>query len=452
MKKLCLLILLMMLLLLSACGSTEEPAPTPKPPIELSAGTFDVACGEISIAAAESDFALLDSFDNLKRVDFSGSTCYDEIMSFIASHPETEVRYSVILPDGRTVSSADTELDMNSADKAALKELESVLPYLPNMRMLHLGDESEGRKLTTADIAALLAAYPELRADYSFTLYGKQVNSRDSEIDLRRVPVDDKGKAVRDALGIMRDCTYLDMDSCGVENEDMADIRDAFPDVKVVWRVSFGENYSVRTDVEKILASKPSVGGMLFDKDVSVLRYCTDVKYLDLGHNVYINDIDFLRYMTKLEVLVIAMEDLDDISALKDLINLEYLEIQTNEDISDLSPLAGLVNLHHLNIAYLPNVHDMTPVYNLTNLERLMIGCVTPIPEEQVEEFRRLVPNCDVDTESLDPTSGTWRYIGYNDEIWAAILHPRYELLCQQFGYPQEDYSFYWNDPLYFAD
>ena len=56
-----------------------------------------------------------------------------------------------------------------------------------------------------------------------------------------------------------------DRDYCGVSNEAMAQIRDENPNVEVVWRIWFGENYSVRTDVERILASKPTVGGMIYD-------------------------------------------------------------------------------------------------------------------------------------------------------------------------------------------
>lgn len=34
---------------------------------------------------------------------------------------------------------------------------------------------------------------------------------------------------------------------------------------------------------------------------------------------------------------------------------------------------------------------------------------------------------------------------------WIPTYAPRYELLMEQFGYADEDYSFYWRDPLYEA-
>lgn len=454
MKKSLIISLLCAAVFLSACGSmtvTETVAPTPSP-VELSSGSFDISAEELTLAAVETDFELFDSFTELRRLDLSGSTCYDAILGYIASHPEVEVSYTVTLPDGRVVSNSETELDMTAADAAALKALDPFLDYLPSLRMLRLGDEDEARNLSLEDISAVLAAHDNLRADYGFTLYGKSFRTTDSKIDLRHVTADDCGEAAALALSCMPDCTYLDMDNSGVSDEDMAAIRDAYPNTKVVWRVWFGDNYSVRTDVEKILASRPSVGGNLLSWNTQSLKYCTDVKYLDIGHNMALKDISFVAYMPKLEVAVVAMAGIEDASPIANCTNLEYLEIQTNYPLSDLSPLANLTNLKHLNIGHLFECTDMSPIFNLTKLERLMIGCMTPIPDEQVEEFRRLVPNCDVDTESYDPTAGTWRYIGYNDVTYQDILAPRYELLREQFGYERDEFAYYWNDPLYFAD
>lgn len=456
MKKALIISLLCAVLLLSACGSVTEVVPevveTPAPPVELSAGSYDVSSEELTLAAVESDFELFDSFTQLRKLDVSGSTCYDTILGYIADHPDVEVIYTVTLPDGRTVSGGETELDMTNADNAALEELETCIDYLPSLKMLRLGDESEERELSLEGISAFLTAHPGLKVDYGFSLYGKSFRTTDTEIDLRRVTADDCGEAAALALSCMPDCTYLDMDNSGVSDEDMAAIRDAFPDVKVVWRVWFGDAYSVRTDVEKILASRPTVGGNLFPYNTQSLKYCTDVKYIDVGHNMQLRDISFAAYMPKLEVAIFAMAGVEDASPLANCTNLEYLEIQTNYPLTDLSPLANLTNLRHLNIGHLYDCTDMSPLYNLTGLERLMIGALTPIPEEQIEEFRRLVPNCEVDAESFDPTAGTWRYIGYNEKTYHDILAPRYELLREQFGYERDEFAYYWNDPLYFAD
>ena len=57
-----------------------------------------------------------------------------------------------------------------------------------------------------------------------------------------------------------------------------------------------------------------------------------------------------------------------------------------------------------------------------------------------------------------DPTTGRWRVVGYtelslllyDDTGWLQeVLHPRYELLREQFGYSDADFSFNYNDPLF---
>ena len=72
--------------------------------------------------------------------------------------------------------------------------------------------------------------------------------------------------------------------------------------------------------------------------------------------------------------------------------------------------------------------------------------------------MQRRAPDCEINTEVFDPTTGHWRITGYTelslllyDETgWLQeVLHPRYELLREQFGYTDADYAFYWNDPLY---
>lgn len=44
--------------------------------------------------------ALLDRLTGLRRADFSGSLCYDELLAWAEAHPEVDTRYTVALPDG----------------------------------------------------------------------------------------------------------------------------------------------------------------------------------------------------------------------------------------------------------------------------------------------------------------------------------------------------------------
>ena len=245
---------------------------------------------------------------------------------------------------------------------------------------------------------------------------------------------------------------YLDMDFCGVENEDMEVIRDSLPNATVVWRIWFGEKlrYTARTDTQRILASNPDRGGELTGISTEVLKYCTKVKYLDLGHNEQLEDISFVAYMPDLEVAVLAMNQWADARPLMNCPKLEYLEMQTGA-CSDLRPIATLKNLKHLNICYCFALRDMSPIYDL-DLERLWVGCLTPIPEEQVQEYHRRHPKCEINTTAVDPTTEGWRTYGYN-EFGMVIVAPRYALLREQFEYDemQTSYNYIENDPKYWG-
>ena len=262
-------------------------------------------------------------------------------------------------------------------------------------------------------------------------------------MDIKYIRIYDEGAEVKDVLSIMPRLEVLDMDSCKVSDEAMADIRDTYPNVNVIWRVWFGDNYCVRTDVEKILASMPSGGGEITSRNYQGLFYCTKVKYLDIGHNESLDDISFISCMPDLEVAILAMGDFSDISVLAQCPKLEFLEIQTT-NVTDLSPLSGLTSLRHLNIGHLFELTDISPIMDL-ELERLWIGCLSPVPAEQVEEYKRLHPDCAVNNTTYDPHEEGWRY-AYGDVTgW----HPRYALLVEQFGYDSAAYAFPWKDPLY---
>ena len=256
---------------------------------------------------------------------------------------------------------------------------------------------------------------------------------------------------LRAAIDHMPQLTYVDLDSSGVPNEEMAKLRDDYPGIKIVWRVWFGSElaYSVRTDTEMILASKPTAAGFIDEVNGADLKYCTEVKYLDLGHNATLRDISFVEYMPKLEVLIVAMSKWSDATPLASCKNLEYLEMQTT-NCTDLSPLSGLENLRHLNIACITGLEDISPLYSLTKLERLWLGCMNGVPAEQVEQMRKAAPDCEINTTVYDdPTGGGWRY-GYHPEGYM-FSAPRYILLRLQFNdYKASAFSFYWNDPLYY--
>ena len=432
-------------LLLIGCRQVSGEPVAPKE--SFSAGTVSQDTREVTMVITADEISKLDQLQGLLVADLRGSECYEEIYAWAQAHPAVSVRYDVPLPNGSTVTNDISALNMTTLTRDGVEQLIRSAACLPHLTAIDLGEEREN--FGWEEVAAVAEAFPELSLSYTGTLYGKTIHLSDTSIDLKYIPVTDGGDAVRLVLRSMPGLQTLDMDSCGLSNEEMAALRDEFPNVKVIWRVWFGEAYSVRTDVEKILASKPSAGGMLTPENTQALRYCTDVKYLDLGHNDALTDISFIAFMPKLEVCILAMDFWSDATPLASCPNMEYLEVQTTH-LSDLSPLASLTKLHHLNICNLTTAGtvDLEPLFGLTELERLWIGGWTRVDREQVAQLQAIIPDCEINTSAGDPTEGRWRYVDLNLDTWQYIQHPRYIQLREQFGYTDADYSFYWNDPL----
>ena len=478
--------------------AVSESTPAPEPAadtVALSSGSYEKDLAALTAVVTPEDLALLDSFTALKSADFTGSTCYAQLADWVRQHPDVAVTYTVSLPDGQTVDSKTDTLDLSSLSSSQVSGTADALRGLPSLGTIRLGSEEGG--LSWNDVALLHDAAPDAALDYACSVWGVNFNLSDTDLSFSHIKMDDEGAAVKQVLPYMKNLRTLDMDFCGVSDSAMAGIRSDFPAVDVIWRVWFA-GYSVRTDVERILASSQALGGRISDEDAKVLQYCTKVKLLDLGHNQILTDISFVRNMPDLEVAIFAINNISDASPLAECTKLEYLEINST-NITDLTPLANLTGLHHLNIGRCvnngendgsdekrPRVTDISPLFGLTELERLYIGSLTApgIPKEQLETMAEVMhvekidsegdycdskvspeglpyDYCRINLSSGDPSQGAWRTAGYRPNwVWAVwaetgvapdVLNDRYKLLREQFGYDNADQnqSLPQNDPLY---
>ena len=416
--------------------------------------TADALAEELDLTWMESEdlpavlsvFPYMKNLRSLQLGDVGGDRLtMQDMMNIHEAAPHLMLDFLAVV-DGEVLDSNASSIDLSRMRHEDAAGLALILSYMENLKTVELGVQAEGEdQIPWEDVALLKASCPDATFHYSFRLYGRDLDLNAEKLDFRNAEVDDNGAALYSVLACMNHCTYLDMDGTDVENEELGKLRDLFPQTKIVWRVWFGTNYSVRTDAERILASKPTVGGMIYDP--SPLQYCTEIKYLDLGHNDEMTDLSFTMYMPKLEVLIIAMTGVTDISPLKNCERLEYLELNST-DIGDLSPLEGHTALRHLNIGCCPNIHDISPLYGISAMERLWIGNQTPVPAAQVAEMRAAAPRCTVNTTTSDPHGEAWRFTDYDPEIPKYYWVPRHELLREQMGYNYQEYSFYWLDPM----
>ena len=381
-----------------------------------------------------------------------------------APTPVPEIRF----PGGTVHMATERRLDLSSLSHDEVRDAAVALRQMTGLQYVNLGEEDgfpqaepgSGqepgeeqpeqaeqtlRNLTWADVRLLQDACPEADVEYRFTLFGKAFSTLDAEMNFHHVTMEDEGAAVKEVLPCMKKCELLDMDFSGVSSEHMAEIRDAFPQMKVIWRIWFGTDCSVRTDVERILAS--NLNHILTDDNAKDLKYCTAVRFLDVGHNTLLTDFSFLAEMPDLEVAVLCITGLHDLSPLSHHEKLEYLEINTCSPGLDLSPLGTCPNLEHICACYLGNVQGWEALKNLKKLQRLWFGCNTHLPEGALEELQEALPDTVINTTNPYGSSGDWRYEGKH-------LHPRYKLLREQFDYSNYTNvcSSWYNDPMYYRE
>ena len=450
---------LMALLCLTGCSNSEDTEPT-IPKYKFLREKAEYLC----FPAVEEDFAELEDCTNLQYLDLTGSTCYDSILDYIARHPQVEVVYTAPLGN-LTLRSSDTQarLDNGSYDVALLFQQ---LRYLPNLvslelprtnlttedldalRMEHSGlqiqytvdilgeeyapsvtelalsglnadnlqkttekmvllpeltDVTLPDRLSKTDVKALMDQFPGISFHYSFDFFGTPLSTTTETVELKDVAIGNEGESeIRAALDILPQCTYFKLENCGVDYEILASVRDDYPNTKVVWRVDFGGQYSVLTDAETLR----TVYGV-YNSHADILKYCTSLKYIDMGHNPDLTDISFVEYMPDLEIVILSGASMTDLDAFANHKKLEWLELANCYALKDISALESCDNLRFLNICF-SKVTDLTPIENLP-LERFLY--LNPqVDQETRTAFEENHPDCWVRFTGSDPYSLGWRY------------------------------------------
>lgn len=488
-----LVLLLCALLCLSGCAAqaaledVETEAPTEDPKLLVS---------EYRLVAADgAELEILDQFPNLRKVDLSGSTCYEAIAAYQSSHPQVEVTYNVqigevtyspeivelsleagtfqpeellerlayldcleklYLPQttlsaeelavlmeeypeislfytvflGEEELSGDTQqLDLSHLGTEQVEQICQVLPKLMQLSEVELMQEDGTSGYAMEDVKLLMSAAPDASFHYTFKLFGQSISTTDERVEFVKKKIGNNGvEQVRQALDILPQCTYFLLDSCGVDNEVMAQLRDDYPDTKIVWRVKCGvKSYLTDTTVVRCVET-------LNNKNSKQLKYCTDVVYLDIGHNYTLSDLSFVSYMPNLKVAIVGdchTESVEPFAACK---NLQYLEIVNCDYLKDVSPLANCTELRGVNMSNSMGIDDLSPFYGLEKLERLFLG-KHDLPQEEIDAVRQALPNCWVTDQSENVA-----WIGFNYSVgWRLddekTLADWYKEIMEVFGY-----------------
>lgn len=502
-------LVLVLVMGLMACNNTSNNNST-KESNETESTTVNEKelINELTLVLTKDDISLLNEYPNLKKIDATGSTCYDELLNYSTNNPDVEVIYNVPLGT-TTVTTSETTLTLaeGSYDYETLK---TNLKYLPKITAITFPDStlteakvSELRKaypnvaikytakqqsssqgttkptvtpntgsssatdtkitvdsswtvhdwtninssqvataienakalsgncvvklnssLTKAEVKSLQAAAPSVIFDYSFKLYGKELSTLSKTVAYVNTKIGDSGaQEIKDALSILTKCTYFKLDNCNISNEVMAGIRDAYPNKSIVWRIYQKTPSSTRswlTDTEVLRAVYH-----VDDSNSGVFKYLTKVKYTDLGHNTNMKNLSFLSYMPNLEIAILSGSPITDVSPLKNLKKLEFLELAWCGWLTDISPLAGCTGLKYLNLGH-TRVKDMSALKNLSlkQLSYVASGARgNNLTEADWAKIQQQHPNCWITYQPLNdleatPYSTGWRYKkegGYTD-------------------------------------
>ena len=447
----------------------------------------------VTMVVTPENISELELYTNLQNVDLTGSTCYEEIMAFIQAHPGVNVAYTVelggttaehdaatlelpagsfdydtltarlpYLPQVTSISLPATDLtysqindlraaypeidvrytvrfleqeleegvtslDLSAMDPARIEELAAVRDMLPVLSALELMDEAGASTFGMTDVKTLMDTCPGLTINYTFDFYGQTLSTATETVEFQRADIGNEGEPlIRQALDIMPNCTYFKLDDCGVDSTVMASIRDDYPNTKVVWRIFFGK-FNCLTDAEMLRLTNG-----LKNEHVGELIYCTDVKYMDIGHNEDLSDISFIPYMPKLELLILSGSIVDDLSVFENHPSIEFLELCFCSYVKDVTPLASCPNLKYLNISY-TKVRDISPLFDVP-LERFC--CMqTKTPQDQQAKFDELHPDAVTRYKGTQCYGYAWRYVDDGITFWDYYANMRVIFMYDDAGY-----------------
>ncbi len=254
----------------------------------------------------------------------------------------------------------------------------------------------------------LTSMYPYINYVWNVDIYDKTVNSKETRLDLTGAQITDLEKFKKD-LKLLPNLVYLDLSDCNLDNETLYNLRNDFPNTKIVWRLHL-RRWSLKTDQIAFSVLITNYNYVpINSEDLEIFKYCTDLQALDLGHQ-NITDITAIgKYLPDLRLLIIADNPISDISPLASLKHLHYLELFITK-ISDISPLINNTELVDLNLSNDYHVKDFSVLLDndFPLLERLWINN-TGIPYNDYKKLKQKYPNVTIVTEGNSSTHFGWR-------------------------------------------
>ncbi len=364
----------------------------------------------VSAEELETKLSLFPSLKEVKITDTLLSSQQRQLLS--TAYPNIRFQWHVAVDDCLFLNTA-THISLDGPD-VSVQSLIECADQFEGVRVLDVA----GCGLSAAELLALKDAF-HAKLEGNFVLFDRVVDLDVRELDLSGIMMEDT-LAVEQAVGLLPQLEKVIMCDCGIDSEAMDAMGQRHPEIKFVWNVRIGKAV-IRTDETSFISCKFGywpVGGVgptedannrLFDQDCVEFKYCRDMIALDMGH-MALTDISFLKYMPKLQYLILADNPIEDFSALQYVPNLVFLEIfMTSFDQAEV--LTQLKDLKALNIGY-SKIKNWEPLMEMTWLDRLWIPG-TRLESTAYWQIRDALPNTEFIYRGEHSTDHNWRDSDY---------------------------------------
>lgn len=368
----------------------------------------------------------LNEFPNLKEVDLGNNNLLkEEVDNLVSEYPNINFKVIKIIDIyGLKVKENSKELDLSkiTIDNHISKYLE----YFSNLESVNFGNQDVDKDLQLL----LIKNYPNIDFNWNVLLSNKKVSNKIENLDLSKESITDK-KDLYNSLKLLPNLKHLEMSNNNFTNEELGKMREDFPSIKIDWTIKFGVWHINTNDVSfSVLISNFSYN-RLASEDLNFLKYCTNLQALDLGHQK-ITDLNVIAdNLPNLRILILADNKISDLTPLKKLKHLHYLELFIN-NIKDISPLEDCKELVDLNLCF-NRISNYEALYNLPKLERLwLVG--TGLSNTEHNKLQSIYPSAIINKNGPGSTGNGWR------------THNRYYKMIDMFhkrNYMSEEFSKY---------
>ena len=314
------------------------------------------------------DYSVLNKFKNLKTLDLTAMVISESDYDTISSQVGENVDIVWNVPVGNKSFNNKTHTleitsEMNVKNASCIK-------YLPFLNSLTINSIPSSQLLLDI-VNNAKANNPDVEIFCETSVYGVKVNDHTEFLDLNDIPIDDLTE-LDIALSILPNLKTVEICGCTLANEEIAALRDKYPDKKIVWLIKV-TRFKIRTDAQ-VFSTLGNMKYYNFTSEVAspIFKYCTELRALDLGHN-NITDISEITNLKHLHTLILSDNAISDVSPLTQLPNLNYLEIAVNK-IKDATPLGQLPQLENLYIVHNDGIKNIVELANCKKMNKLYIA------------------------------------------------------------------------------